>query len=121
MLIDLWLTRNEIYFNICKNAAFTISIEWKVVDKRGKILKENHQIFLWLADDALCLLWENNLCLIDRTYLIALHLFYQALVIMNFDRVTSYFFRCVFALVCRKSERLYLHLFHEIIDMLNLV
>ncbi|KAF1740527.1 hypothetical protein MXB_3588, partial [Myxobolus squamalis] len=60
----------------------------------GKILKEKHQIFLWLADDVLCLLRANNPCLVDGTYRIALHLFYQALFIMAFDRAMSCFVSC---------------------------
>ncbi|KAF1741496.1 hypothetical protein MXB_4643, partial [Myxobolus squamalis] len=72
-------------------------------------------------DNALCLLQENNLCLIDGTYRIALHPFYQALVIMTFDRAMSCFVPFVFALVSRKGIRLYLRLFQKIIAMLDSV
>ncbi|KAF1743476.1 hypothetical protein MXB_4776 [Myxobolus squamalis] len=94
-------------------------MEW--IFERGKIVKENHQILLWLPDDALCLLQANNLCLIDRTYQITPHPFYQALVIMNFDRVTSCFVPCILALLNRSGECLYFGLFHKIFAMLDWV
>ncbi|KAF1743480.1 hypothetical protein MXB_1606, partial [Myxobolus squamalis] len=63
----------------------------------------------------------NNPCLIDRTHLIQLNLFYHALVIMIFDRATSFFVPWVFYLFSKKGKRLYLRLFHEIIFILDWV
>ncbi|KAF1740556.1 hypothetical protein MXB_4596 [Myxobolus squamalis] len=62
-------------------------IDFRRFNLRGKILNESCQILLWLADDALCKQSVSS----DRTYLIALHSFYQALVIMIFDCATSFF------------------------------
>ncbi|KAF1741815.1 hypothetical protein MXB_3633 [Myxobolus squamalis] len=64
-----------------------------------------------LTDDALCLRKKNNMCQIDETYRIALHPFYQALVILTFDHAMSCFVPCI----------RYLHLFHEIIVTLDWV
>ncbi|KAF1742716.1 hypothetical protein MXB_5339 [Myxobolus squamalis] len=80
---------------------------------RGKSLK------ITLADDTLCLLRANNPFPIDRTNLIALHPFYQALIIMIVDRATMFFVHCKLPLLSGKDKKLYLRLFHGIIATLN--
>ncbi|KAF1741218.1 hypothetical protein MXB_987 [Myxobolus squamalis] len=54
------------------SAAFTIPTKQQVVDK---VLRQRGD----QTNDILCLQRANNQCLINRTYRIALHSFYQAL------------------------------------------
>ncbi|KAF1740161.1 hypothetical protein MXB_1596, partial [Myxobolus squamalis] len=71
------------------SAGFTILIKGQVANK-----VQNNQIWPWLTDDMLCLLRANNVCLSNRTYRIAPHLLYQALVIMTFDHAMWCFVPC---------------------------
>ncbi|KAF1740661.1 hypothetical protein MXB_5067, partial [Myxobolus squamalis] len=90
-------------------AAFTIPTKQQVANKvqlRSENLERKPSNFAMAG-------WQyikNNLCLIDVTRRIALHLFYQALVIITFDRAKY-----------RKGQRLYLRLFHKIIATLDWV
>ncbi|KAF1740386.1 hypothetical protein MXB_2805, partial [Myxobolus squamalis] len=83
--MDLRLIPNKKNLNIWKNAtilfdsaAFTIPLKKQGSSAATRSKKENHQILQYLADDAFCLLQENNPFLIDRTYQITVNLFHQA-------------------------------------------
>ncbi|KAF1741347.1 hypothetical protein MXB_3194, partial [Myxobolus squamalis] len=91
------------------------------VQFKGEYFERKSSNFLGLANDALCLLCANNLCRIDRSYLIPLHPFFHALVIMIFDRATSFFVYWVFSLFGRTGKTLNLCVFYEIIAMLDWV
>ncbi|KAF1741722.1 hypothetical protein MXB_764 [Myxobolus squamalis] len=98
-LMYLLVIPNDMYFNICKNAA-----SW--------IHDSNNAASWWqgpsaLTDNVLCLLRAKNLSLCNENYRIALNPLFQSLVIMIFDPVR------------RNGKRLNLRLFHEIIVMLD--
>ncbi|KAF1740332.1 hypothetical protein MXB_3089, partial [Myxobolus squamalis] len=108
--MDLWPTPNNIYFNICKNAgmvfnsaAFTIPTKQKLHSRWDGFLE------VQLVRENL----ERKQSASSRRNLS--NCTASALVIMTFNRATSCFVPCMFALLIGKGKRLYLRLIHKII------
>ncbi|KAF1744981.1 hypothetical protein MXB_3688 [Myxobolus squamalis] len=130
-LIDLWMTPNDIYFNICQNtatlfdsAAFTIPHQSdNIFSWSGKYKKLNSRWgeFLEVPLEGGNLETKPSNFAMVGTSRIALHLFYEALAIMTFDRAMYHFVPCMYASRSGIGEKLYLRLFHEKIDTLDWV